>query len=302
MPTSILTNTPKVLKAALLCLLLFLTAFQTKIFAQQDTFTRKSILKSLEQANKLMIAKRSQSAIAITTALMAQLKKKGQYNSPLGLKVRLVHGSALVHADTNRTGMNFLLTLKETSKAKKQWLVFAETCRIIAAELEFVGQKEESLANLRETQATIQHYHLDSIYPHFAVRISSWYRIFGDRDSSIFYANEAIRTALKFGKVYEAATGQWLLGLNFGKTDPERAISHYKLGAKLFRRIGEYTSFRSIHLNMANLNLARGNSRQAMISLDSVLFFLSPYHREQHRSTLRSLYPQGRSFSANGPA
>ena len=273
MPTSIRVNITKVLKAVLLYLLLFLTAFLTQTTAQQDTFTQKSILKSLDQANKLMIAKRSQSAIAITTALMEQLKRKGQYDSPLGLKVRLVHGSALVHADTVRTGMNFLLALKETSKAKKQWSVFAETCRIIAAELEFVGQKEGSLANLREAQAAIQQYHLDSSYPHFAVRISSWHRIFGDRDSSIFYANEAIHTALKFGKIYEEATGQWLLGLNYGKIDPETAISHYKLGAKLFRRIGEYTSFRSIHLNMANLHLARGNSRQAMISLDSVLFF-----------------------------
>lgn len=273
MPTSIRVNTTKVLKSAVLYLLLLLTTFQTKTSAQQAPSTQKNILKSLEQANKLMISKRSQSALAITTELLEQLKRKGQYDSPLGLKVRLVHGSALVHADTARTGMNFLLALKGTSKAKKQWSVFAETCRIIAAELEFVGQKEGSLANLREAQATIQQYHLDSIYPHFAVRISSWYRIFGDRDSSIFYANEAIRLAPKFGKIFEEATGQWLLGLNYEKIDPETAIYHYKLGAKLFRRIGEYTSFRSIHLNMANLNLARGNSRQAMTSLDSVLLF-----------------------------
>lgn len=273
MPTSVRVNTTKVLNAALLYLLLLLTTFQTKTSAQEDPSIQKSILKSLEQANKLMVSKRSGSAIAITTKLMEQLKSKSQYDSPLGLKVRLVHGSALVHADTNRTGMNFLLTLKETSKAKKQWLVFAETCRIIAAELEFVGQKEESLANLRQAQATIQQYHLDSIYPHFAVRISSWHRIFGDRDSSIFYANEAIRLAPKFGKIFEEATGQWLLGFNYEKKDPEMAISHYRIGAQLFRRIEEYTSFRSIHLNMAHLNLARGNSRQAMISLDSVLFF-----------------------------
>ena len=273
MPISIRVNTTNVLKAALLYLLLCLTTFQTKTFAQRGAATQESTLKSLEQANKLMISKRSQSAIAITTKLIEQLKRKGQYDSPLGLKVRLVHGSALVHADTNRTGMNFLLALKETSKAKKQRSVFAETCRIIAAELEFVGQKEGSLANLREAQAAIQQYHLDSSYPHFAVRISSWHRIFGDRDSSIFYANEAIRTAPKFGKIFEEATGQWLLGFNFEKKDPEKAIYHYRIGAQLFRRIKEYTSFRSIHLNMANLNLARGNSRQAITSLDSVLLF-----------------------------
>jgi signal transduction histidine kinase/DNA-binding response OmpR family regulator len=300
MPTSIHVNTTKVLKAVLLCLLLFLTAFLTQTTAQQDTFTPKSILKSLDQANKLMIAKRSQSAIAITTELMEQLKKKGQYDSPLGLKVRLVHGSALMDSDTSQNKLNFLLKLKETSKATKQWEVFAETCRVIALELEYAMQSKESLSNLREAQATIKQYHLDSSYPHFAVRISSWHRIFGDRDSSIFYAEIAVRTAPKFGAVFEEAAGQWLLGLNYAKTDSERAISHFRAGAQLFLKIEAYTSFCSLYINMARLNLTQGNPRKAMTNIDSILLFY-PLTRENNVGLLYRIYRlKGDAFQQMG--
>jgi len=77
--------------------------------------------------------KQSKSAVLITYKLLERLEKEERYNSPFGLKVQLIQGSALVYADTVRTGLNFLLKLKETSKAKKQWVAFAETCRVIAA-------------------------------------------------------------------------------------------------------------------------------------------------------------------------
>ena len=257
----------------LLSLTLFTAIFQTLASAQQNLFTRDSMLKSLDLATELMTSKQSQSAVLITGQLLEQLEKEGDYDSPFGLKVRLVHGSALIHADTSQTALDFLLNLKETSKAKKQWEIFAETCRIIASVLEYAGRKEQSLANLREAQSAIKQYHLDSIYPHFAVRISSWHRIFGNRDSSIFYANEAIRTAPMFGKVFEEAEGHLLLGLNYANQDSEKAMAHFKAAAKLYRNIEEYSSFCGIYLNMTRLALANEKPVEAMAYLDSLLTY-----------------------------
>ena len=141
---------------------------------------------SLALATSLMTSKQSKSAIAVTSPLLDKLKKEGRYTSPFGLKARFVHGSALIHADMNRAPLDFLWELKDDSQASGQWDIFAETCRVIASILAYSGRPEQALQNLREAQATIKKHQLDSVYPHFAVRISSWHRIFGNRDSSVF--------------------------------------------------------------------------------------------------------------------
>jgi signal transduction histidine kinase/DNA-binding response OmpR family regulator len=285
---------------SLLSLILFTVAFQTLASAQQNSSIGESMQESLDVATQLMISKQSKSAVLITGKLLERLEKEEKYNSPFGLKVQLIHGSALVNADKLGAGLDFLLKLKETSHVKKQWDVFAETCRVIASVLEYAEKKEGSLSNLREAQATISRYQLDSIYPNFAVRIASWHRIFGDRDSSVFYAQEAIRTAPQYGKVFEAAEGHLLLGLNLKHTDPQGAISYYKEAAQLYRKVKGFTTFCTMYLSMAELNLARGKSREAMANIDTAFLYYpltTGNNMEQH---FRAYILKGNAFQQLG--
>ncbi|HQW95227.1 MAG TPA: ATP-binding protein [Saprospiraceae bacterium] len=284
----------------LLSLILFTVAFQTLTSAQQNSSMGESMQESLDVATQLMISKQSKSAVLITGKLLERLEKEGKYNAPFGLKVQLIHGSALVSAEKLGAGLDFLLKLKETSQAKKQWDVFAESCRVIASVLEYAEQKEGSLSNLREAQATISQYHLDSIYPNFAVRISSWHRIFGDRDSSVFYAHEAIRTAPQFGKVFEVAEGHLLLGLNLKHADPQGAISHYKEAALLYRKVKVFYTFCLIHLNMAELNLAMGKSREAMANIDTAFLYYPLATGNNIEQLFRAYILKGNAFQQLG--
>lgn len=285
---------------SLLSLILFTVAFQTLASAQQNSSMGESMQESLDVATQLMISKQSKSAVLITGKLLERLEKEEKYNSPFGLKVQLIHGSALVNADKLGAGLDFLLKLKETSQAKKQWDVFAETCRVIASVLEYAEQKEGSLSNLREAQATISQYHLDSIYPNFAVRIASWHRLFGDRDSSVFYAQEAIRTAQQFGKVFEVAEGHLLLGLNLKHADPQGAISHYKEAAQWYRKVKVFYTFCFIHLNMAELNLAMGNSREAMANIDTTFLYYPLATGNNDEQISRAYILKGNAFQQLG--
>lgn len=285
---------------SLLSLILFTVAFQTLASAQQNSSKGESMQESLDVATQLMISKQSKSAVLITGKLLERLEKEGKYNSPFGLKVQLIHGSALVNADKLGAGLDFLLKLKETSQAKKQWDVFAETCRVIASVLEYAEKKEGSLSNLREAQATISRYQLDSIYPNFAVRISSWHRIFGDKDSSVFYAQEAIRTAPQFGKVFEAAEGHLLLGLNLKHADPQGAISHYKEAAQLYRKVKVFYTFCTMHLSMAELNLAMGKSREAMANIDTAFLYYPLTTGNNMEQYYRAYILKGNAFQQLG--
>jgi hypothetical protein len=170
----------------------FLISWESSLAqGDQSTFDKEqTITRNLEDAlleiNQLVISKQSNQAIAKSGPILDQLKLEEKYNSPIGLRARLLHGAALIHADTSKVSFDFLWKLKDDSKASKEWVVFAETCRIIASILEYSGRKAQSLGNLEEARYTIFKHKLDSIYPSFAVRISSWHRIFGDQDSSIY--------------------------------------------------------------------------------------------------------------------
>lgn len=242
---------------------------------------------SLDLARKLMIAKRSKSAIAITGPLLEKLQEQGRYSNYFGLQTRLVHGSALIHARMDRTPFEFLWRLKDESKAAGAWDIFAETCRVIASILAYSGRSEQSLQNLREAQSTIRLHELDSLYAHFAVRISSWHRNFGSRDSSIFYAKEAIRVGKEFGQVFEQAEGYLLLALNYREADVPGAINFYTNGARLYKVIGEYTTFCTMYLGLAKLAVDGKRPQDALPYLDTVALYLPVSEdnniRQKHR-------------------
>jgi len=236
---------------------------------------------SLAFATELMIAKRSKNSHAITLSLIQKLEKEDRLNSPFGLQVRLVHGSALIHAVNNRESFDFLWQLKDDSKSKKQWDIFAETCRVIASILEYSRRPAQSLQNLREAQLAIQQYQLDSIYPHFAVRISSWHHQFGKRDSSLYYAEEAIRSAQKFGKVFEEAEGHLLMAINYRKTEFDTAIYHYNKAAILYKEVGDFTSYFVMYAGLTRLALQKKKPKEAMMYIDTLFRYL-PYTFENN--------------------
>ncbi len=232
----------------------------------------------LAQASRLMIAKQSNKAIDITNPILKKLKADGTYNSPFGLRARLIHGSALIHADTSEASYDFLWELKDDSRAAKQWTVFAETCRVIASVLEYAERKEQSLSNLNEARAVIRQHDLDSIYPHFAVRISSWHRVFGSRDSSIYFAEEAIRTAHRLGNKFEEAEGYLLLGLNAKGTNSEEAI--FNKFSSQFESLAASRqvafSYETTIGNEVSANIDREKCRQVLHNLLSNAFKNTP--------------------------
>ena len=279
---------------------LLLTLLPANCFAQaaeDSIFIKEKDQRSLVQgekdslalATKLMISKKSKSVIALTGPLLEKLKREGRYTSPFGLRTRLIHGSALIHAVMNRDPFDFLWTLKDDSKNKEQWDIYAETCRVIASILEYSGRKEQSLENLREAQAVIYRHQLDSIYPHFAVRISSWHRVFGDRDSSIFYAKDAILTAQQYGKLFEEAEGNLLLAGNYLKTGPEKAIDHMRTAARLYKEVEDFSSYTGMLTNLARLALQKSNLEEAMAYIDTIIQY-RPILKENNIKRLPKVY------------
>ena len=106
--------------------------------------------------------------------------------------MQLAQGTALEQDEQNLLAMPIVLHVNEQSLEKKLWDVFTRSSLELALLHEKMKRSSQALVKLREAQSVIKRYGLDSLYPMFAIRISSYHRIFGNKDSSLFYAQEAL--------------------------------------------------------------------------------------------------------------
>ncbi len=88
------------------------------------------------------------------------------------------------------------------------------SCQIsIARVMETIARGEDCKRHLKEAKKYIDQYQILKLYPFYCVRISSYYRIFEDKDSARYYANKAIYYAVQFQNSRQLSDGYFLLGI-----------------------------------------------------------------------------------------
>jgi signal transduction histidine kinase/DNA-binding response OmpR family regulator len=227
------------------------------------------------------------SALIVTTRLLDRLRTKKALDSPFGLQVQLVHSEALIHNDSNQTSLSLLLELKTKSERQGQWKIFAETCRAIGLIEEYLGDRQASIANLRMAQTTIQKHGLDTIYAPLAVRLASHFRVFNEPDSAVFYAQQAMFYAKKWGQTFEEAEANLILGL-ISKTQNNRpkAVQYLKAAAYNYRKIEAFSTLAAVHISLSRICLEDNEIAAALAHNDTALTVLN--NKNMARYSVRS--------------
>lgn len=246
---------------------------------------------------------RLDSAFLISDKLLAQLTQSKQLDSPFGLKVRLWYGTALEHQDLDSIALKVLYEVLEQSEASGQWATYAETCRVLASLYEKLSRAEQSLYFLRKAQQLIRREGLDSIYPRFAIRLSSWFRMFDSQDSAMFYAEEVLRTAPALGQVYEEAEGHLLAGLIKSRISYAEGVKHFEAALRGHKQISDYAGIIGRYTNLSAIHLLYNQPRLALAYNDSFLL-TSPKALELGENNFVMLYHiykiRGKIFQALG--
>jgi len=236
--------------------------------AQNSRAADAALVRDISRATAYVASSKLDSAILLSENLLDQLKPSGQADSPLGLKVQLLYGTALEYKGLDTTAVLVLLHVQQASEEKNQWGTYAEASRALASLYEKIQRVDQSILQLRLAQAAIARYGPDSIYPRFAIRISSWHRMFGDQDSAMFYAREVLRTAPKFGQTFEEAEGHLLMGLLL--KDYQAQLGHYTAAARLYRKAKNYDSLCGLFSNLTNLHFREDKFMEALAYTDSI--------------------------------
>ncbi len=228
-------------------------------------------MQDLTKANALILSYRNDTASIVLVKLMDELKEQDQLDSPFGLKVQLAQATALEHEDQDSQAMQMLLHVKEQSQRKGLWDVFTQTCIVLALLHENMERSIPCLEDLRQAQYAISHYGLDSLYPSFANRISSYHRVFEDIDSSVFYAQEALRTAPKFNLDLEESIGHMIMSMLLENTSYEKALEHSFAGLRINQKIEDYTGCAYMYNGISNLHYRYNNIPLALAFNDSTI-------------------------------
>lgn len=231
--------------------------------------------RDLAAAKAFITSYKNDSANILLARLTAQLTAQKSLDSPFGLRVQLLQGIAFEHDERDTTAINILLLVKERSRLQHLWATHAEACLALANLHEKMGRGNQCMANLTGARFAIAQHGLDSLYPFFAVRMASYYRLIrSDRDSAIYYAQAALRTAPGYGQPLQEAWGHMLLAFLSMETDAETAREHFSAAVPLFYQIDNHEGLGAAMSNLSNLYYSQKKYQKALTYNDSALVII----------------------------
>lgn len=250
--------------------------FYLLFFTYLNGFTKEPIRKfnlkeEFEKAEAFLNSFKNDSANIILTRIIEDLTDIDSMNTPFGLEVQLRQADALERDSKDESAIKLLLHVVEAGKIRKQWKTIAHANLSLARLYEKMERKDDCLIYLKEAYYYIKKYDLGAVYPRYAIRNSSYHRIFNNTDSSIFYAKEVLRTAPEYKLIQEEATGHLLMGMLIRDSSYEEARDHFLAAGSTWEKSEDYSGYSAILNNLTRLNLKYDKLDLALAYNDSSL-------------------------------
>jgi two-component sensor histidine kinase len=208
---------------------------------------------SYEEAVAQIEAFNLDSALVLLNQLITELEQSGELQSAFGTQVRLKRAEALEKADQDEAAIRQLLMVVLDSRSAKQWDSYTNAQLSVARLHEKHERPEHCYRALQDAQIAIKDHQMDSLYPRFSVRMSSYHRIFGQPETALYFAKEAIRTAAHFDQLDFLANGHMLTAMLLRNEFFEVSAGHFQKAAEIFKRLGNYFGHSAMLCNLASL-------------------------------------------------
>ena len=248
--------------------------------------------RELTRAEAHLRAFRNDSAIDITGKLLKAINVRGQLDTPFGIRAQLAEAVAFDQDEQGDLALKKLLRIEQQSKLKGLWEIHAKACLGLALLYEKIGRKESSKNQLELAKADIDRYRLDAVYPYFAIRRSSWERIYGNKNRALFFAREALKTAPKYRLVLEEAISHLLLNMLLPESSINERMHHSEAAVRLYQQLGDHTGSSYMFGAIASLHFQQKKYRQALAYNDSTIISANRAILEGHErhSTIAGAY------------
>lgn len=180
--------------------------------------------------------------------------------------------------------------LAEVIKMAQKYNYFeieAKSYLIVVRIHDFLKRESDLRRNLAKAKALVDQYKLYNLLPEYYVRSSSSQRFFGTRDSSIYFANQAVFWGEKFHDHLNLADAYLLLGA--ANRGLPMAKEYMKKSAGYYKKNGSFSSVALQYLNLISILDNEGKLNEAGSYIDSAKYYLTNVEKNPRVFTLNSM-------------
>ncbi len=244
--------------------------------ASKALFVEPTLVHKFETAKGYLKSFHNDSANIVLSDIILDLTAMNELNSSFGLEVQLRQAEALEKDHQDEIAIQKLLYILDLSQAQENWSVYSNAALSLARLHEKISRWENCKKYLEKARSTIHDFYLDSIYPRYAIRKSSYHRLHGDIDSALFYAKEVVQLAPLYSRLEEEeAVGHLLLGMILSKKSYKEATEHFIKAGQVWYKIKDYSGYGAIMFNLSKLHYKNEQFDLALTYNDSSLMAAS---------------------------
>jgi len=162
-----------------------------------------------------------------------------------------------------------LIGLPEKAAQQKLYALAARSNVLMALIHEKTGALPDCKQHLDIAAGLLKKYRLDSLYPWYYVRLCSYYRQAGQKDSATNYAQKAIPLAVKYQDMRSLGDAHLLTGALLPATDYKQKIYHLEEALKCFLSQDNFSAASVMYRNISSLYSKQGDIQKAQAYNDS---------------------------------
>ena len=270
----------------ILCLLLVVIPSQ----AGPCDLLEKEFQQEFKKLQSLIIQESAGKAYQLADSLLQVLNSRSGSDCEMGLWIRFHKAEAVELSLKFEDALEQYYRIILDGEKLKLWAIVAQAHLAIARSHERIQRPKDCLRHLNLAHEIIKTHKLVGEESIYAVRYSSYHRIFDNKDTARVYAKMAVELGKKAGILRSQYDG-YLLMASLEKDIPT-SIKYYKISAKLFAENKNYLGAAYMGFNVARRQLQLGELEEMKATLDSVqkVAQLIPYKNEEYYSIMSYIF------------
>jgi two-component sensor histidine kinase len=237
---------------------------------------------AFKELQSLIIQESAGKAYQLADSLLQVLSERNGKDCSINLWIRFHKAEAVEMSLKFEDALQQYYTIILDAEKKKRWNVEAQAHLAIARCHERLQRPKDCLRHLNLAHEIIKTHKLVGEESVYAVRYSSYHRIYDNNDTAIVYAKRAVELGKKAGILRSQYDG-YLLMASLEKDIPT-SIKYYKISAKLFAENKNYLGAAYMSFNVARRQFQQNEYEEMKATLDSVQKFaqLMSYKNEEY--------------------
>ncbi|PHI19544.1 hypothetical protein CEQ90_12660 [Lewinellaceae bacterium SD302] len=241
----------------------------------QSSFLESDIdQKKLSEVDSLLLFSNYDQALLILDSLVNVLEDENALEEDRGLRWRSKRAYVLEELGDHSLAVEEMLLLEELTEQRGLYDLQLENTIQLALLYEYTELPEQAVKQLNAACRILKrHSDLEIYTAWFAVRKSSYQRIFEDGDSSRYFAELALEYARKYNQPRHLRDAHMLLSTDIVGLPLEEKIYHRRASSVIARQFKDLTAVAYNLSVIGNLYLLSGRPDYAMRYIDSALHF-----------------------------